>query len=284
MKKTLLLLVSAALLVSCGEGRKNQELSASNDSLQNVVAQKDSIINDAFTSISEISANIDLITQREKIVSTQTNGELTKSVKEQISDNITAIGQLLEKNRAEIARLQSASKQLKAANVKIDGLQKLVAQLQEQVRSKDAQIAQLSEKLQALNIEVGALQQTVSGLESDKAQLNTTVAAQDSALHNVYYIVGSDKELIAKQIIDKKGLIGRTRVLGENASMNGFTKVDYRKLEHIPIGKAKVRIVTSHPDNSYLLVKSDKEVIKELVITDKKAFWDHSKVLVISHK
>ena len=55
-------------------------------------------------------------------------------------------------------------------------------------------------------------------------------------------------------------------------------------MERIPIGKAKVKIVTAHPENSYMLVKGAKDVVEELVITDKDAFWKNSKMLVISHK
>ncbi|MDE6070904.1 MAG: hypothetical protein K2F92_08615 [Alistipes sp.] len=66
--------------------------------------------------------------------------------------------------------------------------------------------------------------------------------------------------------------------------MEDFTRADARTLERIPIGHAKVRIVTSHPENSYMLVKDSKEVVDELVITDGEAFWKNSKILVVSHK
>ena len=287
MKKVLVLAAAAALFASCGPKAEKPDTTAMvNDSLAQVVAAKDSIINDAFNSIGEIAANINQIAEREKLVTKQTSagGELTKPVREQIAENITAIGELLDKNRATIARLQVSANKLQAANVKIDALQTLIAQLQEQLDQKNAQLAALTDQVKALKVEVQALGHTISNLENDKAELQGTVVFQNTRRHTVYYIVASDKELKEKEIVDKKGLIGRTRVVSDNASMDNFTKADDRTVERIPIGKAKVKIVTAHPENSYMLVKGAKDVVEELVITDKDAFWKNSKMLVISHK
>ncbi|WP_298062146.1 hypothetical protein [uncultured Rikenella sp.] len=287
MKKILILAFGAAALASCGpKADKPDPTALANDSLTRVIAAKDSIINDAFNSIGEIAANINRIAEREKVVVRQTSagGELTKPVREQIAENITAISDLLDKNRATIARLQVSANKLKEANVRIEGFQTLIAQLQEQLDQKNVQLAALTDQVKALKVEVEALGHTVTDLENDKAELQGTVASQDAALHTVYYIVASDKELVEKDIVDKKGFIGRTRVVSDNASMADFTRADDRTVERIPVGKARVRIVTSHPENSYMLVKGAKEVVEELVITDKDAFWKNSKMLVISHK
>lgn len=287
MKKILILAAVAASLASCGPKSEKPDAAAlANDSLSLVIAAKDSIINDAFNSIGEIAANINQIAERENLVTRQTSagGELTKPVREQIAENITAISELLDKNRATIARLQVSAKRLKDANVQIEGLQTLITQLQEQLDQKNAQLAALTDQVKALKVEVEALGHTVSNLENDKSELQGTVADQDAKLHTVYYIVAADKELVAKDIVDKKGFIGRTRVVSDNASMSDFTRADDRTVERIPVGKSKVKIVTSHPENSYILVKGSKDVVEELVITDKDAFWKNSKMLVISHK
>lgn len=287
MKKILILAAVAAMAASCGpKGDAQDPMAMANDSLSHVIAAKDSIINDAFNSIGEIAANINQIAERENLVTKQTSagGELTKPVKEQVAENIMAISELLDKNRATIARLQVSAKKLKEANVKIDALQTLIAQLQEQLDQKNAQLAALTDQVKALKIEVESLGHTVSNLENDKTELQGTVAEQDAQLHTVYYLVGNDKELVQKNIIDKKGFIGKTRVVSDNASMSDFTKADDRSVERIPVGKAKVRIVTSHPENSYMLVKGAKDVVEEIVITDKAAFWKNSKMLVVSYK
>lgn len=284
MKKIITLVALAALFAACGTGKSTKNAQA--DSLAQVVILKDSLINDAFNSLSDIAANLTQIAEREKLITNQTSGsgELSKSTKDQIAENIAAISGLLEKNRETISRLQTSTNRLREANVQIESLQKLVAQLQEQLNQKDTQLAELAEQVKSLKIEIAALGRTVTDLEGDKAELQGTLADQDAALHTVYYIVGQEKELMKNDIIDKKGFIGRTRVLGDNADMAEFTKSDSRTLERIPIGGKRVKIVSGHPESSYTLVMSDRNTVEELVINDKDAFWKSSKILVVSHR
>lgn len=287
MKHLLPTVALATLLAACGPKTSQPDpMALANDSLSQVIAAKDSIINDAFNSIGEIAANINQIAEREKLVTqqTSTSGELTKPVKEQIAANIEAISELLDKNRATIARLQVSAKKLQEANVQIEALQRLIAQLQEQLDQKNAQLAALTDQVKALKVEVEALGHTVTNLENDKIELQETVADQDAALHTIYYIVASDKELQEKEIVTKKGFIGRARVMSDKAELANFTQADNRLVERIPIGHTRVTIVTPHPESSYMLVKGAKEVVEELIITDKDAFWKNSKILVISYK
>ena len=91
MKHLLPYVAFATLLASCGpKASQPDPMALANDSLSQVIAAKDSIINDAFNSIGEIAANINQIAEREKLVTKQTSagGELTKPVKEQIAENI----------------------------------------------------------------------------------------------------------------------------------------------------------------------------------------------------
>lgn len=283
--KKLLLLAAIATLFAC-EGNKAEiaKLDTTNDSLKVVVAAKDSIINEAFINIDEIATTLSLIADREKLVTKQASSEINKTTKEQITDNITAISDLLEKNRKTISALWASTQKLKDANVKIDGLQKLVESLQQQIEAKDADIQALAEQVKSLNIEIANLGTTVTNLSQDKKQLEEKVATQTNQMNEVFYIVGSEKSLKERGIVDKKGFIGRTQTLSSSANMTDFTKGDIRKIERISIGRKGVTIVSSHPANSYMMVEGAKKVIEELVITDKDAFWRNSKVLVISYK
>lgn len=288
MKRLLILGAVATLVAACGpkQNAKPDPLVVANDSLSQVIAAKDSIINDAFNSIGEIAASIDRIAEHERLVTAAaaSGTELSKPMKERVAENITAISELLDKNRAAIARLQVSADKLKEARVQIGGLERLITQLQEQLDQKNTQLASLTDQVKALKVEIAALGHTVTNLEQDKTELQGAVAEQDAQLHTVYYIVGKEKELLDDQIIDKKGFIGRTRVMNDQAKLDDFTAADDRVIERIPIGKNRVRIVTIHPETSYILIKGDKNEIEELVITDKDAFWQNSRMLVISHK
>lgn len=284
MKKIILVLCTVVAITSCGNKAEMDKSQAQKDSLQMVVEQKDSIINEAFMSIDQIASGLQQIASREKLVTAQAGGEITRTTKAEIEDNIAAISDLLEKNRQQIAALRNTSAKLREANVKIDALEKLVASLQSQIESKNGELAEMAKMVQGLNIEVGKLTESVRGLEADKTELQADVASKTEQLNTVYYVVGLEKELVKKEIVDKEGFIGRTAVVGKNNDMSNFTKADMRELDRIKVGGKKAKVVSSHPENSYMLVLGAKNVVEEVVITDKDVFWKNSKVLIISYK
>lgn len=287
MKKMFLvaaLAVAALSFTACGNKAEVDAEKAKSDSLSMVVSTKDSLLNDAFGNIEEIATALGQITEREKIVASTSAGEINKTAKERISENIAAISELLQKNRAAISRLSASARQLKAANVKIAALESLVASLEQQLADKDKQIGQMAKELENLQIEVAELKGLNAALSGQKAQLEGTVAQQTEELNTVYYVVGQERELTKSGIVDKKGFIGRTAVLGQNADMKAFIKSDLRQLDRIAIGKKGVKLVSAHPAESYVLVMGDKNTVTELVISDKNAFWSASKVLVVTYR
>lgn len=291
MKKTLLILAIATVFGSCGNA-EIAKLNGTKDSLSNVVMMKDSIINEAFLDISDIATSLNEISAREKLVSQDASSkDITKTTKQQISDNIAAISGLLEQNREAIARLEKSAKRLSAANVEIGSLKKLVASLQKQLAAKDAELADLKHQIENLHGQILTLNTSVAGLKDDKTKLEGTVSEQGAKiseqttqLNTVHYIVGSEKDLMSQKIIAKKGVIGRTEVVGSNTSLDNYTQSDLRQLDRIPVGKKKISIVTSHPEGSYMLVEGSGKVVEEIVITDKNKFWSNSKILIVSYK
>lgn len=281
---TIAALVAVMLFGSCGHKAEIEAASSKNDSLQMVVNAKDSILNDAFGNIEEIATALSQITEREKIVASTSAGEINKTAKERIAENISAISDLLQKNRAAISRLSASAKQLKEANVKIAALESLVASLQKQLEDKDAQIQEMATKLENLKIEIAELKGLNETLSGKNNQLESTVTEQTEELNTVYWTVGQEKALVKSGVIDKKGFIGRTAVLKNVSNMDDFTKGDLRNVERIAIGKKGVKIISSHPADSYVLVMGDKNITEELVISDKDAFWKTSKVLVVSYR
>lgn len=290
MKKLIIIVAIASIFGSCGK-EQIAKLGSTKDSLQQVVAMKDSIINEAFMNIDEIASSLGQISTRENLVTKQTEGDITKTTKQQITDNINAISGLLEQNREALARLDKTTKKLSAANVEIGGLTKLVASLKKQLDEKDANIAELTKEVEKLHGKIAELTTSVTGLSKDKTQLEGTVSEQSDKINTqtekintVYYIVGTEKDLMAKKIIAKKGTIGRTIIVGSNQNRDGYTKGDLRNIERIPVGGKKATIVSVHPEGSYMLVESSRNVTDEIVITDKDAFWSSSKILIISYK
>lgn len=275
------------LLTACGGRQKDakiQILSTQSDSLTLAVAEKDSILNEALFTLSDVSGTLDEIKRRQHIVTTASeDAELTKESRSKIKEDLEAINALLQKNREAIARLQGVSRKLRDANVQVDGLEKLVSELNRQIEERDAEIASLIEQVSKLNIRVETLTQNVTELSQHKAELEGTVEAQSDALNTAYYIVGPEKELLAKGILTKKGAIGRTLAVNPDLNKDLLTRIDIRNVDRIEIGGRKATVVGSYPSASYRLITRDK-VAEALVIRDKDAFWGNSRILVIAYK
>ncbi|HAY30814.1 MAG TPA: hypothetical protein DCX97_04795 [Alistipes sp.] len=280
------------LLASCTGGQKTERLTSQNDSLAVAVAQKDSVLNEVFSSLSTVTENLNAIKSRENIINENIDkGEIPKGTTTQINEDIEAINQLLIANRQTIARLQQSADQLKKANVKIGSFEKLIAQLNAQIESKDQEIKILKQNLENMHVQVAELTEQVSGLNTqvsgltaEKTSLEGEVKTQNNILNTGYYIVGSEKELLSKEIVYKSGFIGRTLKINENRSLDSFTQVDIRNFDDVKIGHKKATLVSSHPAGSYEFVMNDSGVFESLVIKDKSKFWEYSKVLVISYK
>ena len=280
MKKSIfsLLIAGTIILTSCGNGGEEKDLTA--DSLKteignrdNTISEKEQAIQEFVTAFNEISTNLDEIKTKEKIVSSQTSGGDVKSKEEQIKADITAIYELLAKNKA---RVGSLNKKLKSSNVKIDGLEQLINNLQKQVDEKDLEIGDLKNKIESLNIELGNLEANIA-IVQDESEKKT------EKLNTAYYCMGTGKELKEKGVTTKEGGVlgmGKVYTLKTDFNRDYFTKVDVSKLEEIPVMTKKAKVLTSHPSGSYKIVGNDKKVEK-IQILNAEDFWSTSKYLVI---
>ena len=95
---------------------------------------------------------------------------------------------------------------------------------------------------------------------------------------------GKTKDLENAKIIDRTGGllgIGRTSKLSADFDESQFTQVDFTQMGAIPVDSRNVKIITSHPSDSYSLTKDKKDVVKCIVIIDPEKFWANSKYLVV---
>ena len=171
------------LLASCGRSPENGSSANRSDSLERVVAQKDSVINDVFASMNAVAENLSAIKLRENIINASLDsGEIPKQSAVKINEDIAAIDRLLQENRRTIDRLQQSADQLKKANVRVASLEKLIAQLQSQVESKDQEIVMLRKNLENMNVQVAQLSEQVTGLHTQVSDLSVEKASLEGDL------------------------------------------------------------------------------------------------------
>lgn len=283
MKKLLIAFMILPLFTACSFMTSEvQELRSENDSLRLVKSQIEREVNMYLKTMNEIEQNLDRVKELEGYLSLQSNKEGVEiDQTERINKNIALVTEIVQKNQAEIDRL---NKDLKRSGLKIKELESSVKRLtllvEQQRVTIDTLLLHISQKdslIAQQQVSIKGLHGDVSALRSENEQRQQTISRQDEALHAAWYVFGTRKELKAQKIISMDGLV--SKVLQSDFNKDYFVKVDARNLNRVPLYAKKARILTTHPKNSYSLEKVDGQYVIEIL--DKKAFWSVSNYLVV---
>ena len=276
MKKLVIACFAVLSLAACKQGKTNGEPQL-NDSLQQIIQQRDNQLNDMMATMNEIQEGFRQITEAENHVNIAKEGEgANKS--EQIKENIKFIAQRMEENRALLRKLRV---QLEKSTFKGDQLRKTVDRLMKQLDEKDQQLQQLREELDAKDIHISELDETinhlntrVTRLKTDNSQKEQTISNQDKQLNTAWFVFGTKSELKEQHILESG------KVLQSNFNKSYFTKIDIRVDKEIKLYSKSAKLLTTHPAGSYTLTQ---DVNKQYVlqITNPEIFWSTSKYLVI---
>lgn len=280
MKKLFFMVCCAALLMTgCKDGKNAPGLASvqQTDSLNDVIVQKDSEINEMMGTLNDIEEGFRLINEAENRVALLKNGEGT-SKKQNLKENIQFIAERMKQNRELIAKLQ---KQLESSTLKGGQLKKTIDNLTAQLEEKDKQLLALREELDKKDIHISELDETignlntnVSNLSADNQQKAETINAQDKQLNTAWYVFGTKKELKGQHILEGG------KVMNGNFNKNYFTKVDIRNTTEIKLYSKSAKLLTAHPASSYSLTHdASKQYV--LRITNPQIFWSTSKYLVV---
>ena len=285
MKKSLLLIVCAAMLVSCEQlfkGSKMSEEDAKLDSLQSLLDQKDTELNEMMDAFNEIQEGFDAINEAEGrvyLLSANAEGNDTKA---NIAENMEFIENTLLENRRKIEDLQQ---KLKNSSVNASKMQAAINKLTEQLEQKTKELDDLRQQIAERDIKIVELGQSVEKLKTENTQvkaeseMNAEIAKnQDAQLNTAYYLFGTNKELKKHRIL-VDGDVLKTK----DFDADYFTKIDIRKVNVIPLNSKYAKLLTTHPEGSYSLLKDSKGEYT-LRITNASEFWSVSKYLVIRVK
>ena len=273
-----IIILTNLLVSNCGKGSDESE-NPIKDSVENVsgnlngkLNEKDAAIQELVSSFNEIQENLNTIKEKEKIISKVTSDGDVKSKEDQIKEDIQSIYDLMAKNKD---RIGSLSKKLKNSKLKIDGLEKMIDNMQATLNLKDSEIEELKTKIEGLNVELSNLTTNYKAVENESNQ-------KTEIINTAFYAIGTSKELKEKNVITKEGGIiglGKTTKLSSDFNKDYFTKINIEKTTSINLGAKKIKILTTHPSNSYKLI--GEKPIEKLEITNTKEFWSASKYLVI---
>jgi predicted nuclease with TOPRIM domain len=283
MKKIIpLILLFALVAVSCNRAeleRVNQE----NAQLKEQLASRDADMESYMQVFNEIGDNLADIRAREKMVvknsATTEKGDRVASVKE----DILAIDEMMKQNKENLAKLNDRLKNSTGENSQ---LKRMVQTLQTTILEKDQEIVEMVAQLKTLNVEVQDLYSSVSDLRMETIEQGKVIDTQVAELNTAWYVIGSEKDLREKEIITKEGGfigIGRVNKLNRDFDSENFTQIDIRKKMVFDLDVKKVKLITSHPSDSYLLRRNDDtKKFYSFEILDPEAFWKNSNFMVMT--
>lgn len=284
MKKLLFLFGIIALISSCGPDYESEveRLKREQDSIKVAEATKDSIINSYMVDINEIQNNINSLIQQEGIMmkGNINSPELNVNQKTKIINNIAVIRSLIDENKKKLANLKY---KISKSNIKIEELENMIASLYEELDQRDSSIASLNTSVNNLQIEIGKKTEELELAKKANTNQSQEISEKVNLLHTAYYVVGNYKDLRDKKVISKKGGllgVGKSKSIVQDFNESAFTKIDYTSSKLIDIVSKHVEIISTHPANSYKLVKQDDKIMA-LDITDPEKFWSASKYLVV---
>lgn len=279
MKKLLFVAMCLLALVACKQEKPAPVMpdGGSNDSLQNIIEQKENEINDLLSTLTEIQDGFREINEAENRVSVAKSGERADKA-QQIREDMQFIADRMAKNRELLKKLQA---QVKDGTVKSEKLQKTIEGLLQQLEQKDTELQELRASLDAKDIHIGELDEKIANLNDNVSSLRTesdqkteTINTQDRQLNTAWYVFGTKKEL------KEQGILQDGQVLRGNFNKNYFTKIDIRNDKEIKLYSKSAKLMTMHPSGSYTLTQdASKQYI--LRITNPQIFWSTSKYLVI---
>jgi predicted RNase H-like nuclease (RuvC/YqgF family) len=278
MKKILILLLVVPFWFSCKNDQPETDpvkdsLLNETSKLSNISTTQAASLDSFFRAMNDIQTNLDEIKKKEKMISKDTAGGDVAGRKQQITNDIQAIYDMMVQNKQ---RLATAKKNLKNSNLQIASMQTTIDNLTVQLSEKEQEITDLKNNLEKMNLELSNLSMNYSELQSE-SDAKTTV------INTAYYAYGTKKQLTANGVLTKEGGfigLGKSNKLSETMNKEYFTQVDISKTSEIQLSAKEAKLITTHPAGSYKIEGADGRADK-IVILDSEKFWSVSKYLVI---
>lgn len=267
-----------------------ESLATENSSLNEVIEERDSIVNELVTAFNDIENNLKFIKEKRKQLSIEQNQEGGIDQKEAIIADINLMNQMLEESSKHIEDLE---KKLKSSGIQLNGFKQKIASLTETVNDQSAEMGELRRIIEEKDMMVADLSEKVETMEFEIAKQTDTIESKlnvidqkTTELNTAHIAYGTYKELKEKGLLTKEGgflWIGQNKTIQENFDDEYFTELDIRETKTIPLHSKRAKIISEHPANSYTMVEEEGQVAY-LQIEDPQEFWKISKYAIIEVK
>jgi len=264
-------------------------LTMEKNDMNQMVQQKDSVMNDLENTFTEIEDNLNVIKEKRNLIS-MTRPEGGKNRKQAIIEDINLLNTMVEENNKKVAQLQQ---KLNKSGLNLKSYEKRLQNLTETIENQNAEIAELKKMIEDKNTNLADLNTKVQNMDLDMKNQADTISYKQSQiidktdkLNTAHVALGTYKELKEEGILEREGGIlgiGSNKAIQGNFDSKYFTELDIRKTKTIALNAKKAVVISEHPSNSYKLVEENGQ-IAYLEIENPAEFWRISKYAVIELK
>ena len=253
---------------------KDKEL----NSLEFDKLNNDSIVNQYALYIQRIKNNINEINNQESIINNaKSKQEFYESDTTNIINAIKIMSEKLIENESMISELNNAVKLEKNKN----------SQFATRVTELSTEVAKSNREIYFLREELYSLNSSFEAIFNKYNEQNKKISFLNNKLNEIAYVIGTKSELLDNGVLTKSGGLiglGKSRKLNSDFNTNYFTFSTKQDLKSIVLGYKSVKLMTSHPSDSYKISKNTNELIDSLLIFNVENFWKNSKFLVLEVK
>jgi hypothetical protein len=300
-RRSLWIVPLAVVAMACNQNK--EELSKALADAQALAAEKDSLITEVLeTSKFVNSVNEELTKARTALVANATTGdagtpaERDRAARAAALDRVQALVARLNETEGRLEQSTQRAKSLSGRNstlvkqieeykASIDSLQATAQRTEMELRSvvdsQTVQIATLSTQLDTARVVNDSLTTVSTALADTVSNLNTYK-------NTVYYVAGTEEELLEKGVVVKEGkkflfFGGKQLAPARNLDPSLFTAMDKSQASTIDLpSDREYRVVSRQPlaaaDSSSV---HDGKVAGQLIISDAEQFWSPSKYLIL---
>ena len=295
MKKQVVFFVLGACALSCTMfpscSGESGDMQKKLDSLETLYSQRDGDYNRLNEYLTVIADGLDSISEQENLLlSNNIPGESPYPNREAIRQNLDVLKQLLSRQKARLAELESSLENEKGDVKRLKGI---IYTLRLQLEEKDAEIAQMRIDIDNKNKSIEQFVAQTKELKQQNReqewviesqgetvrQQEEIIETQDNMLNEGFIKIGTKKELSAAGLLDKGNLFKKKKVNYSGVDPRLFQAVDIRHATEIPLPTTKVKILTPMPKESYVVTSEGGSPV--LRILDPPKFWGVSSYLIV---
>lgn len=285
------LTIGVSIVTSCGNNNNVAETQWQHerDSLTRVNTQQQAVLDNMTAAMAEIAFCLDTIAAHERVIITGIDEEGNRLSRKGIRNRLEILAQVIQEQKEKLGTLEEKFSNNAA---QIGQLHSIIEFLENSLSQKDAEVERLKAEVNTKNYNVAVLEEKVS-LMSDtisveratNSEQKQQIAHQDAQLNEVYYVIGTDDQLVSKGILKKEGKIFKKKKV-DFSSINKslLTKGDIRTLKSINVRGKSPKILSDVPKGSYSLDKISDDNYT-LRITNPSSFWSaNNRILIIQVK